>query len=85
MDIRPAAVIFDLDGTLIDSLPGIEFSVKAAFEACGVSGTTNDLRSKFGPPIRTILAQACKVTDRTPFPWSWKRHFAKATMTKAGR
>ena len=32
MDSRPAAVIFDLDGTLIDSLPGIEFSLKAAFD-----------------------------------------------------
>ena len=63
IETRPAAVIFDLDGTLIDSLPGIEFSVKAAFDACGVHGTTNDLRSMIGPPIRTILAQAGNVTD----------------------
>jgi phosphoglycolate phosphatase len=63
MDIRPASVIFDLDGTLIDSLPGIEFSVKAAFDACGVCGSTHDLRSMIGPPIRTILAQAANVTD----------------------
>ena len=63
IDTRPAAVIFDLDGTLIDSLPGIEFSVKAAFDACGVHGTTNDLHSKVGPPIRTILEQAGNVTD----------------------
>ncbi|HEV2174542.1 MAG TPA: HAD family hydrolase [Nitrospira sp.] len=63
MDSRPAAVIFDLDGTLIDSLPGIEFSLKAAFDACGVRGTTHDLRSKIGPPIRTILERAGNVTD----------------------
>jgi phosphoglycolate phosphatase len=63
IDPRPTAVIFDLDGTLIDSLPGIEFSVKAAFDACGVRGTTNDLRNMIGPPIRTILAQAGNVTD----------------------
>ena len=63
IDTRPAAVIFDLDGTLIDSLPGIEFSVKAAFDACGVHGTTNDLHSMIGPPIRTILEQAGNVTD----------------------
>jgi len=63
MTIPPAALIFDLDGTLIDSLPGIEFSVRAAFEACGIRGTTIDLRSKVGPPIRTILAEAGKVTE----------------------
>ena len=63
MESRPAAAIFDLDGTLIDSLPGIEFSLKAAFDACGIRGTTHDLRSLIGPPIRTILARAGNVTD----------------------
>ncbi len=64
MDSRPAAVIFDLDGTLIDSLPGIQFSLKAAFDACGVRGAIHDLRSMIGPPIRTILARAGNVTDK---------------------
>jgi len=63
MNIRPNAVIFDLDGTLIDSLPGIEFSLKAAFDSCGVCGTLQNLRSMIGPPIRTILARTGNVTD----------------------
>ena len=30
----PACILFDLDGTLVDSLPGIEFSVREAFIQC---------------------------------------------------
>jgi phosphoglycolate phosphatase len=42
--------IFDLDGTLVDSLPGIEDSVRFA-----VSSPIPPLRSLIGPPIRSIL------------------------------
>ena len=30
------ALFFDLDGTLLDSLPGIRYSAEAAFAACGL-------------------------------------------------
>ena len=60
---RPIAVIFDLDGTLIDSLPGIEFSVKAAFEICGIPFPALDLRKMIGPPIRNILSRAAKTSE----------------------
>jgi phosphoglycolate phosphatase len=56
-------VIFDLDGTLVDSLPGIEFAVKSAFAACGMPYPALDLRSMIGPPIRTILAQMAGTND----------------------
>jgi phosphoglycolate phosphatase len=42
--------IFDLDGTLVDSLPGIEASVRVA-----ISGPVPGLRPLIGPPIREIL------------------------------
>lgn len=61
-DVRPTSVIFDLDGTLIDSLPGIEFSVKAAFADCGLPYPAVNLRSMIGPPIRSILAQIARTT-----------------------
>jgi phosphoglycolate phosphatase len=51
------AVLFDLDGTLIDSLPGIEFSVDCALSACGLPPRSRGLRPLIGPPIRAILHQ----------------------------
>jgi phosphoglycolate phosphatase len=58
MSLRlPECVLFDLDGTLLDSLPGIAHSVRAAFEACGLAMGEVELRTLIGPPIRTILAK----------------------------
>jgi phosphoglycolate phosphatase-like HAD superfamily hydrolase len=31
----PKAMLFDLDGTLLDSLPGIAYSTRAARLSCG--------------------------------------------------
>lgn len=62
-DSRLTSAIFDMDGTLVDSLPGIEFSVKAAFEACALPYSAMNLRSIIGPPIRSILAKVGSVTD----------------------
>jgi phosphoglycolate phosphatase len=53
----PQAVFFDLDGTLLDSLPGIGFSVEQAFTNCGLKPQYTDLRSRIGPPIRVIFSQ----------------------------
>lgn len=50
------AVLFDLDGTLLDSLPGIELSARAAFTQCGLEMGEVELRRLIGPPIRVILA-----------------------------
>jgi phosphoglycolate phosphatase len=54
----PQAFFFDLDGTLLDSLPGISFSIEQAFTACGLPMPALDLGEVIGPPIRTILALA---------------------------
>ena len=54
----PQALLFDLDGTLLDSLPGIRHSAMTAFAACGLDVCEDvDLRQLIGPPIRGILAQ----------------------------
>lgn len=60
---EPTCVIFDQDGTLVDSLPGIEFSANVAFHACGMTHAPVQLRGIIGPPIRFILSQAGGVTD----------------------
>jgi phosphoglycolate phosphatase len=59
----PQCVLFDLDGTLLDSIPGIAYSVAAAFRATGLPERTLDLRRLIGPPIRTILSRAAETTD----------------------
>lgn len=56
-------VIFDLDGTLVDSLPGVTWSVKFALAVCGVDLRCPDLKLLMGPPIREIMAAASGVTD----------------------
>src|SRR5215469_17449694 len=61
----PPCILFDLDGTLVDSLPGIEFSVREAFAACKLRLLTQNLRELIGPPIRIILSRAGNVLDRT--------------------
>jgi len=57
----PPCVLFDLDGTLLNSLPGIEYSARAAFAQCGLAIGEVDLRSFIGPPIRTILARMAMI------------------------
>jgi len=59
----PQWILFDLDGTLLDSLPGIASSVRAAFTACGMPQLHTNLRRMIGPPIRAILRQAGEIQD----------------------
>ncbi|HEY1182805.1 MAG TPA: HAD hydrolase-like protein [Bryobacteraceae bacterium] len=55
--------IFDLDGTLVDSLPGIAWSVGQALALCGLPPLTVDLKPLIGPPIRSILASVTGLRD----------------------
>jgi phosphoglycolate phosphatase len=59
----PSCLLFDLDWTLLDSLPGIEYSVRAACESCPLPPPQMSLRGLIGPPIRTILSQLASNTD----------------------
>jgi len=54
--------IFDLDGTLVDSLPGIAWSVEQALADCGLPSSSVDLKPLIGPSIRSILATAAGVS-----------------------
>ena len=56
MTRRPVeAIIFDLDGTLVDSLPGIEASLRVAAAACDRPREVPPIRSVIGPPIATMI------------------------------
>lgn len=59
----PQFVLFDLDGTLVDSLPGIAYSVNQACRAVGIAPPGADLRSLLGPPIRVILSRLLATDD----------------------
>jgi phosphoglycolate phosphatase len=61
----PGCILFDLDGTLVDSLPGIEFSVREAFSSCKLPLPKASLREMIGPPIRTILSRAGNVVEES--------------------
>jgi phosphoglycolate phosphatase len=56
-------VIFDLDGTLADSVPGIQWSVEQALAACSMPRKCPDLTPLIGPPIRDILAVVSGVRE----------------------
>ena len=56
-------IVFDLDGTLVDSLPGIAFSVDAALRSCGLPPAGRDLAPLIGPPVRDILAAVAGAAD----------------------
>jgi len=58
------SVIFDLDGTLVDSAVGILSSFAAAFESSGIA-PRNALNSKIiGPPLRHTMCQLAGTDDR---------------------
>lgn len=51
-------VVFDLDGTLADSAPGIVASLEYALAVCGVDAAPIDWRRLIGPPLPCMLAAA---------------------------
>jgi len=53
-----SAVIFDLDGTLVDSLAGIESSARSAIARTLPEELMPDLRALIGPPIAEMFAKA---------------------------
>jgi len=55
--------IFDLDGTLVDSLPGIAWSIEEALAACRLPPVAMELRPLIGPPIRSILSAGAGLSD----------------------
>ena len=56
MSAAPLAILFDLDGTLIDSEPGILASCKAAVRSLGHDAAGLDLAGLIGPPLEEIMA-----------------------------
>lgn len=52
----PLSLLFDLDGTVVDSRPGILASCRAALRALGHSPDDLDIDGLIGPPLEEVLA-----------------------------
>jgi len=53
--LRTTSIIYDLDGTLIDSFPGIEAAFRRAVAVVLPGREVPSLRTYIGPPIRGIV------------------------------
>ena len=61
---QPPGVIFDLDGTLIDTLDDITDSINAVFEADGQGPVPRErVRELIGEGLRTLLERASGIDD----------------------
>jgi phosphoglycolate phosphatase len=61
MSLGLQAILFDLDGTLVDSLPGITWAARAALAEVRPGSELPDLRAFVGPPIREIFRRVLDV------------------------
>ncbi|HEY1934952.1 MAG TPA: HAD hydrolase-like protein [Acetobacteraceae bacterium] len=78
----PLTVLLDLDGTLIDSLPGIRASCLATLDALGLPprpGT--DFRSLVGPPLPEVMRRLLHPYSDTRIDaavTAYRAHYAEA-------
>ncbi|QMU28961.1 HAD family hydrolase [Adhaeribacter radiodurans] len=56
-------IIFDLDGTLIDSFPGIEQAYQVALHQVLPERTVPDIKNLIGPPIDKIFALSLQLDN----------------------
>ena len=62
--MKITTVLFDLDGTLTDSGPGIMHSVKYAVEKAGEPvPKTDELRKFIGPPLKGQFMEHCGISE----------------------
>ena len=57
------AILFDVDGTLIDSAPGILHTLEEVFHTMGVDTTNVNLRRYLGPPLRKSFGEHFSATS----------------------
>ena len=71
------SIFFDLDGTLVDSAPGVQRAVRMAWEAVRPDGPCPEVRPMMGPPIREIFHRALPQADGTVLS-ALQEHFRTA-------
>ncbi|MBO5982288.1 MAG: HAD hydrolase-like protein [Clostridia bacterium] len=63
MDKKYTTILFDLDGTLIDSKPGILASMRKTLNAYSIPYTEAIIDKMVGPPIRVSYKELLGITD----------------------
>ena len=58
-----STAIFDLDGTIIDSFPGIQHSFEVAYEKALSKPCSIDIKALIGPPIGDIFKKVTQIED----------------------
>lgn len=64
---RKTVILFDLDGTLTDSGPGIMNSARYALEKLGVRPTEEELHSFIGPPLHLSFQNTYGFSEEKSF------------------
>lgn len=75
---QPRDIIFDLDGTLVDSAPGILAAFQAVLSAYGISPRCSLDSRLIGPPLAETLAWLSGIADPvklTPLITDFKRRY----------
>jgi len=86
MDLNYNTVLFDFDGTVMDSAPGIMNCAKKTMDAFGLAHPSADqLRRFIGPPIRVSLRDVCglkadQLEDATVY---YREQYAKTGIFEA--
>jgi phosphoglycolate phosphatase len=79
-------VLFDLDGTLVDSSPGIHASVRVAVASFGLpEPTPAQLRAMVGPPLQEGFAASFGLTgaDVDRAVTAYRAHYSAGAMLEA--
>jgi pyrophosphatase PpaX len=86
---RPIAILFDLDGTLVDTVPFILAAVRHAFEGYGACPTDAQWIAGIGTPLRRQLASFARRSDDvepllTRYRTYWIEHHDRMTRLFPG-
>jgi phosphoglycolate phosphatase len=86
MSLSGRLVLFDLDGTLVDSSPGIHAAVRYAVAALGLpEPTAPQLRGMVGPPLQDgfALVLGVPVADVPRAVAAYREHYAAGALLQA--
>ncbi len=76
--------LFDLDGTLVDSAPGIHASIRVAAAELGLpEPTAEQLTAMVGPPLQDGFADVLGVEDVDRAVAAYRAHYAAGAMFEA--